>query len=116
MASLGLNYRCVRRVRQPLPSNDNPLHRRGLTMAVALLSLGATSLSGCRAPDTQALKKLACEQAAASLDMQSVSQLDALRKALGLAPDVDPIQTCKDLGATMQPNPNNAESGAEGSN
>ena len=29
--------------------------------------------------------------------------MDALHKALGLAPDVDPIQTCKDLGAKMQP-------------
>ncbi len=94
----------------------NPQNRRGLVIATALLGLGAASLSGCRPPDTQALKKIACEQAAASLDMQSLSQMDALRKALGLAPDVDPIQTCKDLGANMQPNPSNAEGGAEGSN
>jgi hypothetical protein len=48
--------------------------------------------------------------------MQSVSQMDALRKALGLAPDVDPIQTCKDLGANIQPPNGNAESGSEASN
>ena len=85
-------------------------------MASLLLAVGAATLSGCRPPDTQALKKIACEQAAASLDMQSVNQMDALRKALGLAPDVDPIQTCKNLGANMRPTPSNAEGGAEGSN
>jgi hypothetical protein len=35
--------------------------------------------------------------------MQSVSQMDALRKALGLAPDVDPIRACAELGANMKP-------------
>jgi hypothetical protein len=35
--------------------------------------------------------------------MQSVSQMDALRKALGLAPDVDPIRACTELGANMKP-------------
>ncbi len=81
-----------------------------------MLTLGATSLSGCRPPDTQALKTIACEQAAASLDMQSVSQMDALRKALGLAPDVDPIRACTDLGANMKPSspPAEAEAEAEG--
>jgi len=69
------------------------------------LFLAVTSLllSGCGTPDTRALKKLACEQAAANLDMQSVSQLDALRKALGLAPGMDPIQQCRSLGASMDP-------------
>ena len=98
---------------QPPHSQRN--HRK-LAIATALLALSAATLSGCRPPDTQALKKIACEQAAASLDMQSVNQMDALRKALGLAPDVDPIQTCKNIGATMQPNPSNAEGGAEGGN
>ena len=69
----------------------------GVGLSLAVLA------SACRAPDPRALQKLACEQAAASLDMQSVSQMDALRKALGVAPDVDPISTCKALGATMTP-------------
>ena len=60
-------------------------------------------LASCQAPDGRALQKMACEQAAASLDMQSVSQLDALRKALGVAPDVDPISYCRSLGAAMEP-------------
>ncbi|MFY8147820.1 MAG: hypothetical protein ACOVNL_01210 [Prochlorococcaceae cyanobacterium] len=55
------------------------------------------------APDGKALKKIACEQAAATIDLQSVAQLDALRKALGVAPDVDPIRTCTELGANMEP-------------
>ena len=81
--------------------------------AFGLLTL---SLSGCRAPDTQALKKIACEQAAASLDMQSVSQMDALRKALGVAPDVDPIQACTQLGANMKPSAQASEAEGEPSN
>jgi hypothetical protein len=70
-----------------------------------LFATALTLLSGCGAPDTRALKKLACEQAAASLDMQSVAQLDALRKALGVAPGVDPIAQCRSLGAVMEPGP-----------
>lgn len=62
-------------------------------------------VSSCGPPDTRALKKLACEQAAASLDMQSVAQLDALRRALGVAPGVDPIEQCRSLGAVMEPAP-----------
>jgi hypothetical protein len=60
-------------------------------------------------PDPKALQKLACEQAAANLDLQSVSQMDALRKALGVAPDVDPISACKALGAPMDAAPEAAE-------
>ena len=72
-------------------------------------------ISSCGAPDTRALKKLACEQAAASLDMQSVAQVDALRKALGVAPGVDPIQECRSLGAVMEPSPGpSTPAGAEG--
>ena len=64
-----------------------------------------TLLAGCGRPDTQALKKLACEQVASTIDLQSVAQLDALRKALGLAPGVDPIESCRALGATITPGP-----------
>lgn len=85
---------------RPLKRHQGLSPRRGVVAAFGLLAL---SLSACRAPDTQALKKIACEQAAASLDMQSVSQMDALRKALGVAPDVDPIQACTQLGANMKP-------------
>ena len=92
------------------------MNRRRFTMASSLLVVGATSLSGCRPPDTQALKKIACEQAAASLDMQSVSQMDALRKALGLAPDVDPIRACTELGANMKPSAEDTSAEGEASN
>ena len=37
--------------------------------------------------------------------LQSVGQLDGLRKALGLAPGVDPIGTCRSLGVTKEPKP-----------
>lgn len=74
------------------------MQRRSLLIAFMPLLL-----IGCGAPDTRALKTIACEQAAASLDMQSVSQIDALRKALGLAPGVDPLQQCRALGVKMEP-------------
>ena len=61
--------------------------------------------AGCGAPDLKALQKLACQQASASIDLQSVSQMDALRKALGLAPGVDPLGTCRALGVAMEPQP-----------
>lgn len=77
-------------------------------------SLALALLAGCGRPDTQALKKLACEQVASTIDLQSVAQLDALRKALGVAPDVDPIESCRALGATMGPGPEGDSSG-EGS-
>ena len=60
-------------------------------------------LSACGAPDTKALHTLACQQAANTVDLQSVAQLDLLRKALGVAPGVDPIGTCKALGVDMNP-------------
>jgi len=62
-------------------------------------------LSGCGKNDTKALKKLACEQVSNTIDLQSVNQLDALRKALRLAPEVDPIESCRALGATMGAGP-----------
>jgi hypothetical protein len=74
-----------------------------LASAAAAALLALLAVSGCRAPDPKALQKLACEQAAANLDLQSLSQMDALRKALGVAPDVDPISACKALGARMDP-------------
>jgi hypothetical protein len=85
----------------------HPASRAG----AALLALLA--ISSCRAPDPKALQKLACEQAAANLDLQSLSQMDALRKALGVAPDVDPISACKALGARMEPAAPAAPSEAE---
>ncbi len=72
-------------------------------------------LAGCGRPDTQALKKLACGQVASTIDLQSVGQLDTLRKALGLAPGVDPIGTCRSLGVTMEPKPQGKNSGESGS-
>lgn len=80
-----------------------------------LLATPLLLLSGCGAPDTRALHKLACEQAAASLDIQSVAQMDALRKALGVAPGVDPIQQCRALGAAMGPAPGRATPATAGS-
>ena len=48
--------------------------------------------------------------------LQSVGQLDALRKALGLAPGVDPIGTCRSLGVTMEPKPQGKNTGESGTN
>lgn len=85
-----------------------------------ILGLSALSLVGCSQPYTVVLKRLACEQAGANLDLQSLSQLDALRKALGLARDVDPIGYCRSIGARLEPAPTMpgspsqaADSGAE---
>ena len=70
---------------------------------LALLSapLGVAILAGCGKPDTRALQMLACQQVANSIDVNSVSQLDLLRKAMGVAPGVDPIGTCRELGVPM---------------
>ncbi len=75
-------------------------HRSPAALGVILIT---GLLAGCQAPDGTALQKLACEHAATNLDMQSVSQMDALRKALGVAPGVDPIRACKALGADLIP-------------
>jgi hypothetical protein len=80
--------------------------------AAALLALGL--LAGCGRPDGRALQTIACQQVASTIDLQSVGQIDALRKALGLAPGVDPIGTCRELGVTMEPAAPGA-SGAGGS-
>ena len=70
-------------------------------LALLCTAFGVVMLSGCGKPDTRALQLLACQQVANSIDVQSVSQLDLLRKALGLAPGVDPIGTCRKLGVPM---------------
>lgn len=75
---------------------------------------GVVVLGACGAPDQRALQTLACQQAANAIDLQSVSQLDTLRKALGLAPSVDPLGTCKALGVDLQPQNSAADSNAEG--
>jgi hypothetical protein len=72
------------------------------TVSVALWAVLAL-LAGCGPPDGRALKRLACEQVSNSIDLQSMAQLDALRKALGVAPGVDPLETCRALGVTMEP-------------
>ncbi|MCX5949025.1 MAG: hypothetical protein NTY67_12880 [Cyanobacteria bacterium] len=76
--------------------------------------IGLALLAGCARPDTQALKKLACEHVASTIDLQSVGQLDTLRRALGLAPGVDPIGTCRSLGVTMEPKPQAKNTGESG--
>ena len=79
----------------------------GACLALALLA-------GCGRPDSRALHKLACEQVASSIDLQSVTQLDALRKALGVAPGVDPIESCRALGVRMEPQPQRPDNGEGG--
>ncbi|AFY27453.1 hypothetical protein [Cyanobium gracile] len=72
-----------------------------LASLAALLALGL--VAGCGRPDGRALQMIACQQVANTIDLQSVSQMDALRKALGLAPGIDPIGTCRELGVKMEP-------------
>jgi hypothetical protein len=48
--------------------------------------------------------------------LQSVGRLDGLRKALGLAPGVDPIGTCRSLGVTKEPKPQGKNTGERGTN
>lgn len=71
---------------------------------VSLAALAALGLlAGCGRPDGRALQTIACQQVANTIDLHSVGQIDALRKALGLAPGVDPIGTCRELGVTVDP-------------
>jgi hypothetical protein len=75
-----------------------------MTRVLSLTAVGAVGLlSSCGSPDLKTLQKIACEQAAASIDLQSIAQMDAMRKALGVAPDVDPVNYCRSLGAVMEP-------------
>jgi len=69
------------------------------------VAAGVLALASCGPPDPRALQRLACEQAGANLDIQSLGQLDALRKALGVAPDVDPIEACRAVGVELNPSP-----------
>ena len=64
---------------------------------------GALALASCGPRDPPALPRLACEQAGANLDIQSLGQLDTLRRALGVAPDVDPIEACRAAGVELNP-------------
>lgn len=86
-----------------------------ITLLAAAACFFSLMMAGCGHPDTRALKLLACQQAAASFDMQSVAQLDALRKALGLAPDVDPIGFCNSMGVKLVPAPARSQFSAESS-
>ncbi len=72
-------------------------------------SLALLGLAGCGKPDVTALQKLACEQAAANMDLASVKQVDTLRKALGVAPDVDPVAFCESIGAQLTVPPNSEQ-------
>jgi hypothetical protein len=72
---------------------------RPIAATAVLAGLGL--ISACGKPDPRALQILACQQVANSIDLQSVSQLDLLRKALGVAPGVDPVGTCRELGVAM---------------
>ncbi|MEB3270616.1 MAG: hypothetical protein VKJ44_03060 [Synechococcus sp.] len=66
-------------------------------------ALAAPLLVACGSPNPEALHRIACQQAAGSLDLASLNQLDGLRKALGLAPGLDPIEYCRSLGVSLQP-------------
>ncbi|MGB5136570.1 MAG: hypothetical protein WBN89_15505 [Prochlorococcaceae cyanobacterium] len=69
------------------------------------VATGALALASCGPPDPQALQRLACEQAGANIDIQSLGQLDTLRKAMGVAPGVDPIEACRSVGVELNPPP-----------
>ncbi len=83
-----------------LPSPGRPLGLLGLSLLVGL--------AGCADPN--AWKRTACEQAQAQLGQATVQQIELLRKALGLAPEVDPVAYCRSIGAAMgSPAPTPAE-------
>ena len=77
--------------------------------ALGLASLALLAgLVGCADPN--AWKRTACEQAHAQLGQATVQQIELLRKALGLAPEVDPVAYCRSIGAAMgSPAPTPAE-------
>lgn len=87
--------------------NSQPDSMPAFQLLIRAVAFAAASLvlASCGPPDTQALQRLACQQAGANLDMQSLTQMDALRKALGLAPDVDPIAACRAVGVELSPSP-----------
>ena len=67
----------------------------GLLGLALLLGLGLASCA-----DPNAWKRTACEQAKAQLGA-TVQQVELLRKALGLAAEVDPVAYCRSIGAAM---------------
>lgn len=75
--------------------------RTGRAWLGAMTAAAGLLLAGCGKPDVKALHRMGCEQAAATVDLQSVKQLDALRKGLGVAPQVDPVAYCESIGASM---------------
>lgn len=80
-------------------------HSRPWSRSLLITGLALPLLVACGPVDHKALHRIACQQASGSLDMASVSQLDVLRKALGIAPGVDPIRYCRSLGVTLEPLP-----------
>jgi len=89
-----------------LGPNAKPMGRVGL-IALALVA----GLTGCADPN--AWKRTACQQASAQLGAATVQQIELLRKALGLAPEVDPVAYCRSIGASMgSPAPSPSPSGA----
>ena len=112
----GLTQRCLR-----ISIFCLTVDRRAVRKCVPLTALVAVAaLAGCVSPDGKALQTLACQQVANSIDLHSVGQLDLLRKAMGLAPSVDPIGACRALGVNMTPEPesqskNGANTGANSS-
>ncbi len=80
----------------------------GLLGLALLLGLGLASCA-----DPNAWKRTACEQAKAQLGEATVQQVELLRKALGLAAEVDPVAYCRSIGAAMG---NAAPSSAPGQN
>ncbi len=54
--------------------------RTGRAWLGAMTAAAGLLLAGCGTPDVKALHRMGCEQAAAAVDLQSVKQLDALRK------------------------------------
>ena len=73
-------------------------HRPATPWGVVGLAL-LVGLAGCA--DPQAWKRTACEQAQAQLGEATVQQIELLRKALGLADQVDPVAYCRSIGAAM---------------
>lgn len=73
-------------------------HRAATPLGLVGLSI-LVGLAGCA--DPQAWKRTACEQAQAQLGQATVQHIVILRKALGLAAEVDPVAYCRSIGAAM---------------